>query len=225
MKKIHNFIKIASIACVIACIGDFIVTIILGLFYPDYNHLKLVMSELGTSKSPVAIWINLWWIVFGILFITFAIGFKKAFALNKRSVVIVTLLIALFGLGAGICAGLFPMDPGGLETTITGKLHGICGGMGFLAIVFVPLFLLNIFSRKHLPKLYLLSITVFVMGLAFFVLFVISEDVSSTKGLLSYAGLWQRLFLLNYYIYFMAIAVRMLKINKFRLYGTSPNNG
>ncbi len=222
----HNFIKITSIACIIACIGDFIVTIILGLFYPDYNHLKLVMSELGTSNSPVAIWANLWWIVFGILFITFAIGFKEAFASNRKSVVmIVTLLIMLFGLGAGIGGGLFPMEPGGSETTLIGKLHSICAGIGFLAIMFVPLISLAIFPQTRSPRLYWLSVGIFVLGLASFVLFVVSEDASSVSGLLSYAGLWQRLFLLNYYVYFMAIAVRMLKFNRFRLYGTSPNSG
>ena len=38
-----------------------------------------------------------------------------------------------------------------------------------------------------------------VLGLASFVLFVASEDASSTGSLLSYAGFWQRLFLLNHY--------------------------
>ncbi|MBU1681054.1 MAG: DUF998 domain-containing protein [Bacteroidetes bacterium] len=194
MKPKSRFIVIASIAGLLAFIGDFLVTFALGFFYPNYNHLKLVQSELGTSQSPVAVWINLWWIVFGILFITFAIGFKKTFASDKKSVVIVTLLMMLFGLGAGIGAGLFSMDPGGLETTFTGKLHGICAGIGFLAITFVPLVSLTMFPRKRSLGLYWLSVGVFVLGLASLVLFVASENASSTEGLLSYAGLWQRLF-------------------------------
>lgn len=211
VKPKSGFIIIASIAGLLAFIGDFLVTLALGFFYPNYNHLKLVMSELGTSQSPVAVWINLWWTVFGILFITFAIGFKKAFASDKKSVVIVTLLIILFGLGAGIGAGLFPMEPGGSETTLTGKLHGICAGIGFLAITFVPLVSLTIFPRKHSPRLYWLSVGVFVLGLASLVLFVVSEDASSTGSLLSYAGLWQRLFLLNHYTYLGVVSAMMIR--------------
>ena len=211
MKPNSRFVVVASIAGLLASIGDFLVAFALGFFYPNYNHLKLVMSELGTSQSPVAVWINLWWIVFGILFITFALGFKQAFTSDKKSVVIVTLLIMLFGLGAGIGAGLFPMEPGGSETTLTGKIHGICAGIGFLAITFVPLVSLALFPREHSPRLYWLSVGVFVLGLASFVLFVASEDVSSAGGLWSYTGLWQRLFLLNHYSYLGVVSAMMIR--------------
>lgn len=210
------FIVIASIAGLVAAGGDFLVTYVLGFFYPNYDHFKLVMSELGTSQSPVAMWMNLWWIIFGILFIIFAIGFKKAFLPEKKSVVIVTSLIFLFGVGAGIGAGLFPMEPGGTETTITGKLHGICAGIGFMAIMFVPLVSLAIFSRKHSPKLYWLSIGVFVLGLLSFILFVVSEDASFIEGVLLYTGFWQRVFLLNHYVYLGVISVLMIRASHHR---------
>ncbi len=206
-----RFIVVASIAGLLASVGDFLVPLILGFFYPGYSHLKLVMSELGASQSPVAVWINSWWIVFGILFIIFAIGFKEAFTAKRKSVVMVALLIMLFGLGAGIGAGLFPMEPGGAETTLTGKLHGICAGTGSLAIMFVPLVSLTLFPRKRSPRLYWLSVGVFVSGLAFFVLFVVSEDISSAVSFLSYAGLWQRLFLLNHYFYLGVISTIMIR--------------
>jgi hypothetical protein len=169
------------------------------------------MSELGTSHSPVAVWINSWWIVLGVLFIIFAIGFGETFAANKKSVAIVALLIMLFGLGAGVGAGLFPMESGGAETTLTGKLHGICAGIGFLAITFVPLVSLTLFPRKRSPRLYWLSVGVFVLGLASFILFVASEDASSAVGFLSYAGFWQRLFLLNHYFYLGVISAMMIR--------------
>jgi hypothetical protein len=211
MKKQQiQFILVASIACIAVCIGDFLVSLALGFFYPNYNHLKLVMSELGTSQSPAAMWINLWWTIFGIFFFIFAIGVRKAFAAYKKSAAVVMVLIMLFGLGAWICSGLFPIDPGGLEMTPTARLHGICGGIAYLAIMFVPLAALGIFSIKQSPKLFWLSIGVFLLGLAFFVLFVASEDAFSVGGLLSYAGLWQRLFLLSHYSYLSVVAVMMM---------------
>ena len=209
-----RFIVLAAVAGLIAFAGDFLVTIVLGFFYPSYHHLELVMSELGTSLSPVAVWMNGWWVVFGILFIIFAIGFRKAFASNKKSVVIATLLIMLFGLGAGVGAGLFPMEPGGSETTLAGKLHGICAGIGFLAVMFVPLIALALFPRKSSPRMFWLSVGVFVVGLVSFGLFVASEDASSGGGLLSYAGLWQRLFLLDIYFYLGVIAVMMVRSSR-----------
>jgi hypothetical protein len=212
MVRLNNrFIIIAAVAGLVAFVGDFLVTIVLGFFYPNYNHLKLVMSELGTSQSSVAVWVGLWWVVFGILFITFAIGFAVAFASGKKSVLIVALLIALFGLGAGVGAGLFPMDPVGSETTLAGELHDVFAGAGFLAIAFVPLVSSVIFPRKRVPGMYWLSIGVLVLGLVSFALFVVSEDVPSTAGILSYTGLWQRLFLLSHYTYLGVIAALMVR--------------
>jgi hypothetical protein len=205
-----RFVVIAAVAGLVAFVGDFLVTAVLGLFYPDYNHFKLVMSELGTSGSPVAVWIGLWWVVFGVLFITFAIGFASAFASGGRSALIVALLIGLFGLGAGVGAGLFPMDPVGAETTLAGELHDGFAGTGFFALAFVPLVSLAVFPRKRTPAMYWLSIAVFVLGLASFALFVISEDVPSSEGILSYTGFWQRLFLLIHYTYLGVIAVLMM---------------
>ena len=206
-----RFIIIAAIAGLLAFVGDFLVTIVLGLFYPNYNHLEMVMSDLGTSQSPVGAWINLWWIIGGVLFFIFAVGFRMTFAAHRRSATAVMVLIMLFGLGAWICGGLFPMEPGGLETTLAGKLHGVCGGIGYMVIVFVPLVSLVIFPRKRVPGMYWLSIGVFVLGLVSFALFVVSEDVPSTAGILSYTGLWQRLFLLSHYTYLGVIAALMVR--------------
>ena len=210
-KSRGQFIVIAAVSGLVASVGDFLVTIALGFFCPNYNHFKLVMSELGTSESPVAVWVGLWWVVFGILFIAFAIGFAAAFAAGKKPVLIVALLIGLFGLGAGIGAGLFPMDAVGAETTRAGELHDVFAGSGFFAIAFVPLVSLAVFRRKRVPGMYWLSIAVFVLGLASFALFVVSEDVPSTQGILSYSGLWQRLFLLVHYTYLGVIAVLMIR--------------
>jgi hypothetical protein len=206
-----RFVVLAAIAGLVAFAGDFLVTIVLGFFYPDYNHLKLVMSELGAPGSPVAVWVGLWWVVFGFLFIALAIGLAAAFASCKRAVLIVSLLIGLFGLGAGVGAGLFPMDAVGGETTRAGELHDVFAGTGFFALAFVPLVSLAVFPRQRAPVMHWLSIAVFVLGLIALVLFVISEDGPSTQGILSYTGLWQRLFLLIHYAYLGVIAVLMIR--------------
>lgn len=205
------FIVVAAVAGLSAFVGDFLFTIVLGFFYPGYNHLQLPMSELGTTQSPVAFWTSLWWVVFGVLLFTFAAGFSAAFASGRRLALVAALLIALFGLGAGVGAGLFPMDSVGSEATRAGELHDLFAGIGFSAIAFVPLASLAIFPRRRRPERYWLSIGVFVLGLMFFALFVISEDISSANGPLSYTGLWQRLFLLDHYAYLSVISVMMIR--------------
>jgi hypothetical protein len=210
-KEKKHFIAMAASAGLAASVGDFLVTIVLGFLYPDYNHFKLVMSELGAPGSPVAVWIGLWWVVFGFLFIAFAAGFAMAFTSGKKWALIVPLLIGLFGLGAGIGAGLFPMDPAGGETTRAGELHDVFAGAGFFALAFVPLVSLAVFPRQRAAGMHWLSIAVFVLGLISLVLFVISEDMPSAQGILSYTGLWQRLFLLVHYTYLGVVALLMIR--------------
>jgi hypothetical protein len=207
-----QLITAAAVAGMMAFAGDFLVTIVLGFFYPHYNHLQLVMSDLGSSQSPVAFWVGLWWVVFGILFVAFAVGFAAAFGLGGRWTLFAASLIALFGLGAGVGAGLFPMDSVGEEATVAGGLHDALAGVGFCAIALVPLASLAVFGLKGTPAMTWFSIGAFVLGLAVFILFVISEDAASSAGILAYVGLWQRLFLLIHYTYLGVIAVRMLRL-------------
>ncbi len=210
-KQTNSFYRFAAIAGIVAGVGDFVVTFAAGFFYPGYDHLRLVMSELGTARSPVAFWVNTWWILFGAFFVAFALGLWQHCRSHKIPITIIVLLIAVFGLGAGIGGGLFPMEPGGLEMTTAGKLHGIFAGLGFMAIAFVPLVGLWIFPRSHTPRLFWLSGGAFILGFIFFVLFVAAEDAIAGNLLLGYVGLWQRLFLLNHYGYLGLFAARMLR--------------
>ena len=214
MKANSRFVVTAAIAGLLAFVGDFLVTFVLGLFYPNYSHLKLVMSELGTYQSPVATWVSIWWMIFGILLVVFALGFQAVFARGKKAAVVVTVLIVLVGLGAGIGAGIFPMEPRGAENTLAGKLHGIFAGIGFLAVSFVPLGMLILFSRTRSPGFVGLSAAIFAVGILFFVLFIASEDTSTATGILSYPGLWQRLFLLNHYVYLSVFSIIMIRSSR-----------
>jgi hypothetical protein len=108
------------------------------------------------------------------------------------------------------------MDAVGAETTLAGELHDVFAGTGFFAIALVPLVSLAVFPRKRTPGMYWLSIAVFVLGLASFALFVVSEDVPSSGGILSHTGLWQRLFLLVHYIYLGVISVLMMRSTRTR---------
>ncbi|MDP4186158.1 MAG: hypothetical protein Q8862_13495, partial [Bacteroidota bacterium] len=67
MKKAE--VLFASIACIIACLGDFITDLFFGSYYTGYDRISQPMSTLGTVNSPVASCMTVWWIIMGLLFI------------------------------------------------------------------------------------------------------------------------------------------------------------
>ena len=202
------FVLAGSASCVVACVGDFAVPMVLARSYPGYSHVRDVLSELGTARSPVAQWINRWWLVFGLLLIVFAIGVAAACHPGGAPVYILSGLLIVFGVLGGMAAGLFPMDSAGSRPTVAGKLHDILGGIGFLALMLIPVVSLWAFPRGEFPVLYRLSAVTSFAGMIPLVLLALSARARG--GWLSWAGLWQRLFLLNYYTHLTALALTMI---------------
>jgi len=171
----------------LATLGDLFVPIIIGSEYPGYNHLIDTISTLGTNKSPVQKFqcINL--IAVGILFIIFSVGQGLVFTQIKWCHKLFIIGIILFGVGS-ILAGIFPEDPKGIAETISGKIHGIASGIGFIFLIFNPLWAIWIAEFKDLRYV---NMTLFVLAVLTFILFMVSENISS--GILQYTGLFQRL--------------------------------
>jgi len=177
----------------LATLGDLFIPIIIGIKYPGYNHLVDTISTLGINKSPVQKFqcINL--IVVGILFIVFSVGQGLSFTQIKWCHTLFILGIILFGVGT-ILAGIFPEDPKGISETISGKIHGIASGIGFIFLILNPLWAIWIAEFKDLRQV---NMMLFVLAVLTFVLFLISENINS--GFLKYTGLFQRLNLVILY--------------------------
>ncbi len=177
----------------LATLGDLFIPIIIGNKYPGYNHLIDTISTLGTNKSPVQKFqcINL--VTVGILFIIFSVGQGLVFTQIKWCHRLFILGIVLFGVGT-ILAGIFPEDPKGIAETASGKIHGIASGIGFIFLVLNPLWAIWIAEFKELRYI---NMTLFVLAVLTFILFMISENISS--GILKYTGLFQRLNLIILY--------------------------
>jgi len=202
-------IHVSAIAGLVAIIGDYLIPFLLGGSHPGYSHTRHVQSELGTIESPVARWMNAWWIVFGGLSIFFGIGYALAFRAYGAVGIAAGALIAFFGLGAGIGAGLCPQEPGGTEHTTRGKLHGIFAGLSEIAITIVPLLNLWLFSRTAEPLLWWASASAFALMGATFSLFLAGKG--ARRGILSYVGFWQRAYFLFLYLYLGLLASSMLR--------------
>jgi len=210
MDENNTIIKIASIACIIACVGDFAGMFFLGNFYPGYSQLRNTMSALGASISPVSDEISIWWIIAGFLFIFFGIGFKRAFIEKGRNAKIASWLIILYGIGEEIGSGVFKADHIGLALTKTNIIHNIFGGMGVLAMLLLPIFMKKITSRTQMPAFHRMSTVIFTIGIMMVLLFSSRFLNDKTNVLSLYKGLWQRLSMLNNYVYLTTIAFIML---------------
>jgi len=177
----------------LATLGDLFIPIIIGTEYPSYNHLIDTISTLGTKNSPVQRFqcINL--IAVGILFIIFSLGQGVAFTQIKWCHRLFILGIVVFGVGT-ILAGIFPEDPNDIVETVSGKIHGIASGIGFIFLILNPLWAIWIAEFRDLRYV---NMMLFVLAVLTFILFMISENIDS--GILRYTGLFQRLNLIILY--------------------------
>jgi hypothetical membrane protein len=204
-----NWIRIMAIVCIITCISDFMVLFLLGRYYRGYSQLQNTISSLGATVSPVSEAISIWWIVIGIVFIFFGVIFKMAFDRNRIEVMIASLLIIVYGLGEGIGSGLFKADLIDGKKSLSYLLHNIVGGIGIVAALLLPLMMCKVISKENNPRFYYFSWIVFIIGSITMLLFDIHFSSDTGALIASYKGLWQRLFLLNLYVYFISVSIIM----------------
>ena len=126
--------------------------------YPDYDHLRQFISELGADGALTGPHVSLAFIVSGALLTVFWLLCAVLFP-RTPLFVIGFLLSALNGLGL-MFGGVFPCD---FEcemdgASLTGVLHEILGGIGYLAGV-AGVFLIGLAARRRgLKSLFALSL-------------------------------------------------------------------
>lgn len=204
-----NWAKIVAVICILTCVSDFIVVFALGSYYSGYSQLKNTMSSLGASMSPVSNIISIWWICIGMIFICFGIIFRKTFHGHSKNIKLGSLFIILYGLGEGIGSGLFKADKIDGKMTSSFLMHSLAGGVGVVAALVLPLVLRKAIAIERKLQFYVFSWIVFTLGLIMTILFTFRFSSSETNFISLYKGLWQRLFMLNLYIYFIVLAILM----------------
>lgn len=207
----------SAILCIVGCIADLALIYIFGKQIPGYNQLSHTLSSLGSSSSPVAHEVTMWLVLLGFIFILFAFGFLYLFKAQGKSVKNAFWLILLYSLGECFASGIFRADRVNGELTDMAILHDLLGGIGIVALLLLPLVMRNIFDAFHNPLFFRLSGIVFAAGILFTVLFLFRMAYFANTVLHDFAGLWQRLFLVNYYIYFIVIAAMMIEKVKVKI--------
>lgn len=173
-----NLSLVGLLASLWLVVGVFIV----GRNYPNYNHTKQFLSELGASESPTQ---KLSPIInnfpLSLLFITFGI-----YLLNSTSFIFIGYCIIFHGIGT-LVTGIFPMDfdPFTKHPTATCKIHSTAGLIMFISLLAASSF--AVFSAG-----FSLSFKIISAASTFFTLyftFKLSKEFSSKGNV----GLYQRL--------------------------------
>lgn len=201
--------KLSWILLLIAITFDFIVAYILALFYPGYSHTKQVMSVLGNPKSPVAVFYNIWLVILGILICISAINLYNTYSVVSKGYALAgTIILIIFGIGAGILSGIFSVSETKQLETVSSKIHGIGAGIGFLVLTFIPLIVGVLFFKQGDSIIGIISIIFFILSIVLFALFIMSEKEAFQQSIIGFSGLWQRLLLASMYIPLLLIALK-----------------
>lgn len=147
----------------------------------------------------------------GFLFIFFGIGVRKAFPEKGLYSGIASWFIILYGFGEGIGSGAFKANHIVNNLTTSAVIHDILGGIGVTAILVLPLIMLKVITKNEMPVFHRMSKIVFIAGIITVGLFLFRYSSNENNFFTLYKGLWQRLFMLNTYLYFSSIAVIMIK--------------
>jgi hypothetical protein len=207
----------SALLCITACIADVSLIFIFGNQIPGYNQLTSTLSALGVSTSPVAMQVTLWSVALGGTFVFFGWGFRETFNAYGKQIHKAFWLILLYGLGEGVASGLFRADSIDGKLTNLAILHDLLGGVGVTALLLLPFAMRRIFSKHSFHKFFRFSGLVAAVGFISTLLFSFRLEYFSSSFLYKYSGLWQRIFLVNYYIYFIVIALLMIrKVNRLR---------
>ena len=197
---------------IITLIGEFMFPHILSKFYNGYNYKTMTISELASTNSPVRVYYNSWLIWLGIFLCLTGVVFINLLKTKSKplSITVGTLIIT-FAIGAGILAGLFSLNENLDVVTTSSLIHIIGSSIGFIALLFVPLFLaiLEFKSKNNLTGT--IDVVFFILAFIFMVLFIMSDKAIFSGTIISYMGLWERLTLASMYAPLFFYAVRQIK--------------
>ena len=203
---IHSsiWIKAGALSCLLACVGDLVVPVLLAGSYPGYDSVAQSESLLGAAGSPVAVWFTVWSVCLALLFFVFARGLHQAFWPTTKRISLAAWMLVLYGIGEGLGSGLFPDDQSGNVLTLSGKIHSAMSILGSGALYLLPLVWLLRPPAKG-PRLKVLSWVTLILSGLFMSLFGAAK-----LGWCGQDGLWQRAYILVSYIYLLTLAWSML---------------
>ena len=203
--------KYGWICLLVAIIGEVLVPFLLALFYKRYCHTTMAISALGNHNSPVRIPFNTWMLVAGVLFLLSIPSIYDLYREASKTLSIIAVsFIGIFAVGACIFTCFFSVGETKDIVTTASKIHGAGSAIGFMLMLFVPLFisLLSFMSNDRIAGV--TAIISFVLALIFFVLFIMADKPQFQNTAIAKEGLWQRLNLVFMYLPLAFVAINRI---------------
>jgi hypothetical membrane protein len=207
-----GLIRAFSLLGICAALLDLPVISIIGLLRPHYDPIERFASVLGITGRPYSMIISGWWILYGTLIVLFSCSLLWTTGKEYRYWWMGALLIMIFGAFDGIGSGVFPCDQGCAGKTLVGKIHHVVSTVGTVALLPAPLFMW--LAWRHDPfwwRCRTFTLVIQVVGALFFIALILgkSEVVSAYFG--KVGGLLQRMFYLVYYVWFIALGLKLFR--------------
>jgi hypothetical protein len=204
--------KAGAVCGLCAALLDLPITALFAQLQPGYNRLESYSSVLGATGSPNGRLISAWWVLYGVLLVLFCYSLLRSSSRKGWRRWPGPLLLLVFALGDGIGSGVFRCDPGCAGLAARARMHLLVSAIGSLALVPAPLFMWNAWRddrrwRRYLP----FTLAVQAVGLIPLVGLGLAET-RATGLFAGTSGLFQRLFLLTYYVWIAAVAVKLLRL-------------
>ena len=201
-----NTLRLLAICGIVAPILFITMVITLGLLRPGYDPVTQFQSELGATGTQNAIFMDINFVLVGILIVAFALGLHRGISKGVGSKTGPALL-AINGAFGG-AQGIFPADPGEKVVSFSGNMHNLVGLISLIAFILGLLVIARRLKNDPLWQDYrsYTRITGFVM-LGVFVggfLFLF---------LLPWHGLTQRLLFLIPAAWAEVMAIRLLRLS------------
>lgn len=210
MKQGKEMLWIGIIAFWLAFVLEITTDIWFGSKFPGYDWKTQSMSYIGQSGSPMEHWVLIWGVVSTMLFALFINTFYQLYKFKKWAL-IATCLLFTYALGEGLGSGIFPIDSSETAVTLNGKLHNLFGGIGDIGLVLFPFALMLMFPRSENQRLHLHLWAVVIIGLIMASFFLIAKYFHPDNFIISFKGVWQRVYLLNYYLMLLVFSFKMAR--------------
>lgn len=208
----ERLIRYGWTALLAAMIGDIIVSLVLPIFYKEYNCMKMSISALGNPKSPVRMPFNIWMLIEGLLFLIAIPAIHKLYhPVSSGLTYTVIAFTILFAVGACIFTCFFSVNETKEVVTAASQIHGVGSVIGFMLFLFVPLLLAVLSFKTGEISFGIVCIICFIIAMVFFVLFVMSDKPEFAGTVIENEGLWQRMNLIFMYLPFILVSIKQIQ--------------
>jgi hypothetical protein len=140
---------IGHLARLIAVVGPpfyLILTTVLGFVWTGYDPVRQTQSELGSVGAPHAVIMNLaGFSMLGVVLLLFAWVYRISIP-GGVGAWLATVSLAVAGLGM-LVVGFFPCDPGCVDVSPTGELHGTFSMPGAIGLPVAMMISAGVFRR------------------------------------------------------------------------------